>query len=502
MKKLYSLLVLIFVFASISISAQKLIYTPALSSPADGETGQVPNVVLDWDAVTGGSSEITYELQLDVDSTFSSPVTFTSSYTSITTEELLFGTQYFWKVRATDGTNTSYWSETWDFTVFDEVTLWKPNDGHDDDDPDVDLTWRDKTGGTSGPTITGVTHFEIQLDTAATFDSPMLILYEVSGDEFEKSAEYLHFGTTYNWRLRAVHSLDETEWSEVRTFTTIFSVELDDPNNGSTDMGITFELSWDDISGVLDYIIQIDTDPDFSNPTELIAEDNSTMTSMLAFGNLYNWRVRASHMNDDSDWSEVWTFETINTVLLDSPEDGATEVERLPKLEWEEILGASKFQVQYNDSPDFSEPITDIITPDSLPEFQVIYILEKEIEYFWRVRAMDGLIADTTDWSEVWSFTTIGEIGIDDPVFAEENISIFPNPSNGNISLNIETENSLDVKLNILDLVGKSHFENELHFNQGTNSQKIVLNDLANGIYIIKLEQEGNVYTQKLVIDK
>ncbi|MCD4772836.1 MAG: T9SS type A sorting domain-containing protein [Bacteroidales bacterium] len=502
MKKLYSFLVLIFVFATLSISAQKFIYTPALSAPSDADTNQVPNVVLDWDAVTGGSSDITYEVHLDVDSTFSNPVIFTTMNTSVTCEELMFGTQYFWKVRASDGTNTSYWSEIWDFTIFDGIVLWKPNDGHNDDDPDVLLTWRDKTGGLSGPEITGLTYFDIQLDTAVTFDSPMFISYVVDGDVFEKNAEYLHFGTTYNWRVRAGHSLDETEWSDLRTFTTIVAVELDDPNNGSTDMGIVFELEWDKISGILDYIIQIDTDPAFSDPIERISLTNKIMTEELIFGNMYYWRVNANHINDVSEWSEVWTFETINTVLLDSPENGAINVERLPNLEWEEILGASKFQVQYNDSPDFTEPISDVITPDSLPEFQIIYILEKEVEYFWRVRAMDGLIADTTDWSEVWSFTTIGEIGIDNPVFNEANISIFPNPSNGNIFLNIETENSMNVKLSIMDLLGKSFYEKQFQFNHGTNSQKIVLDDLANGIYIVRLENDGKVYTEKLVIDK
>ncbi len=502
MKKLYSFLVLVFVFATLSISAQKYIYTPALSAPSDGAIDQVPNVVLDWDAVTGGSSDITYEVKLDIDSTFSDPVTFTTNTTSVTCEELLFGTKYFWKVQASDGTNTSYWSEIWDLTVFDGITLWKPNDGHNDDDPDVLLKWRNKTGGTSGSLITGLTHFDIQLDTTATFDSPMFISYEVDGDVFEKNAEYLHFGTTYNWRVRAAHSLDETQWFDVRTFTTIIAVELDDPNNGSTDMGIAFDLKWDKITGILDYKIQIDTDPAFSDPIVRISLTNKIMTEQLIFGNIYYWRVNASHINDISEWSEVWNFETINTVLLDYPENGAIDIKRLPKLEWEEILGASKFQVQYNDSPDFTDPIGDAITSDNLPEFQVIYILDKEVEYFWRVRAMDGLIADTTEWSEVWSFTTIGEIGIDDPVFSKSNISIFPNPSYGNIVLNIETKNSMDVNLSIMDLVGKTFYQQQLHYNQGTNSQKIVLDDLANGIYILKLEKDGKVYTEKLIIDK
>jgi hypothetical protein len=502
MKKLYSFLVLVFVFASLSISAQTDIYTPTLSSPSDGVIDQVPNVTLDWDAVTGSSSDISYEVKLDVDSAFSNPVTFNTTTTSIICDELLFGTQYFWKVQATDGINTSYWSAVWDFIVFDTILLQSPMNGNDDDYPNVLLKWRSKTGGLSGPAITGITHFDLQIDTTDTFESPMFISYVVDAGEFQRNAEYLNFGTTYFWRVRAAHSIDETNWSEARIFITIPAVELDDPDNGSTDMGLAFELEWDNINGILNYNIEIDTDPGFSAPITFISEEEEIMTELLVFGNLYYWRVNASHMNDISAWSEVWTFETINTVLLDYPEDDAIDVEISPKFKWDEILGASKFQIQYNDSPDFTDPIVDVITSDSLPEFQVIYILDKEVEYFWRVRAIDGLIADTTEWSEPWSFTTVGEIGIDNPAFNESSISVFPNPSNGNIILNIKTENSLDVNMSIMDLVGKTLNKQLIHFSQGANLQKIDLNNLANGIYIIRLENAGKVYTEKLVIDK
>ena len=53
-----------------------------------------------------------------------------------------------------------------------------------------------------------------------------------------------------------------------------------------------------------------------------------------------------------------------------------------------------------------------------------------------------------------------------------------------------------------MDLLGKTFYKQQLHYNQGINSQKIALNDLANGIYILKLEKDGKVYTEKLVIDK
>jgi len=53
-----------------------------------------------------------------------------------------------------------------------------------------------------------------------------------------------------------------------------------------------------------------------------------------------------------------------------------------------------------------------------------------------------------------------------------------------------------------MDLVGKTLNKQLIHFSQGANLHKIDLNNLANGIYIIRLENAGKVYTEKLVIDK
>ena len=68
----------------LSLSAQVRIYTPELISPADGAINQVPNVTLDWNAVTGGNTGIiNYEVQLDTDPTFPDPIIFQTEFVTV-----------------------------------------------------------------------------------------------------------------------------------------------------------------------------------------------------------------------------------------------------------------------------------------------------------------------------------------------------------------------------------------------------------------------------------
>ena len=155
MKNIY-LLVIAIILPFTFINAQTKVYPPELSSPENGAIDQMPDVVLDWKAVTGESLEIFYEVEIDVDSLFENPQTFPlTEVTALTVEELMFGDKYYWRVRAHDGDNVSDWSEVWSFTVLDYVTIEKPNDGSEVS-PQVTVEWDE---------ITGVDTYQILVDT-------------------------------------------------------------------------------------------------------------------------------------------------------------------------------------------------------------------------------------------------------------------------------------------------------------------------------------------------
>ncbi len=71
MKRIFITTLLISLIGLLNLTAQERIYTPELSLPLNGAVDQMPDVVLDWNAVTGGNTGIIkYDIQLDTDPGF------------------------------------------------------------------------------------------------------------------------------------------------------------------------------------------------------------------------------------------------------------------------------------------------------------------------------------------------------------------------------------------------------------------------------------------------
>ena len=109
---------------------------------------------------------------------------------------------------------------------------------------------------------------------------------------------------------------------------------------------------------------------------------------------------------------------------------------------------------------------------------------------------------DTTAWSEIWSFTVEEEIGINETAFNASNINIYPNPSNGKLFIDIATEETSEVNIYIMDLLGQIQIEETMMFDQGNSSKVFDLNELANGLYIVKLQNGEQSYSYKITIFK
>ena len=493
-------------FIALSIFAQIKIAAPQLVEPENEEINQMPNALLDWSPVSG-SGVITYEAQLDEDPDFSNPVSFTTEFSSFEMENLLFGHTYYWRVMATDINGSGDWSEVFEFTLFDQLTNNKPNDTIHNQVPNVLLKWKNKAGsGSSAVDISGVGEFEYEV----SFDDAFTDVYiesSLSGEEFEVACSELFFDTTYYWHVRAIHDLDECEWSETWSFSTMASPVLIGPVDGATNQMRDVVNSWEVIensadpeeSGVSKYTYQLCTEPDFVSPCASVTIDSISISMAgLEFGETYYWRVNAFHDSDISNWSEPWSFEIINTVVLGSPGNGDT-TSVSPLFEWVAQTGIEEYELNYCKSADFANTVADFVGVPTT-SFQVIFPLDVATEYYWRVRAIwDG---DTTNWSETRNFFTPFPDGIMDNILNYENVNIYPNPSNGFLNVELEAVEKSIVRVSVMDLLGQKVFDNEFRFSEGIETQKIDLNNLENGLYIIKLENENRIFNQKFILDK
>ena len=756
MKNIYTITISLLLLLSVSVFGQNRVYSPTLIEPENGDLGLVPNVLLDWSAVTGNSLIIMYEVQLSVTEDFVSPVTFPQTdITSYEMSNLIFGQQYYWRVRAYDGDEVSDWSEIWSFAVLNTIEIDKPNDnamvyanpliewdelsGLSDIELQIDtayswniipledvtedlnatyiidennmwvagndglilfyngtewatsesgitesindiwftsatngyavgdgglvlhfdgtdwntvadgvtsenllgvffsdensgwvvgeegvtLTYSDGTwavvattntndlhdvyalasdnvwvcgtsetighfngtdwtyeevsnrdlyaiwfkdanngwaAGKSGRIVyfdgsdwteqeTGVTkdllglcfagsmgyaagkngsflvydgywypeaagspdelrsvfvHNDLGLisgvdgtligKTGEGFNSPVATTYNVSADSIEFQLEYLLFGTDYYYRMRGMHAADTTAWSGTKKMTTYAAPELDSPSDGSSDLDLYLEFNWDEYEGVTNYILEIDSNENFTLPRTFGPDQNFEEVNDFVFGTEYFWRVKAQHFNDISDWSETWVFSTTNMIILDSPENEATDVLQCPRYEWVGVAGASKYHVWIDTDMNFSNPL--MVTSDST-FFQCQSSLEQKTVYYWKVRGQAG--ASFSDWSEVWSFETEGPDGIDEN-FDTNTLQIYPNPSNGEFTLQINSLSNDIYELRVVDLVGKEIYQEEMNCNVGSNTRQINLQHLERGIYLVQIIKGEGTVTKKLFI--
>ena len=471
------------------------VYAPALTSPNNAATDQMPDVLLDWDAVVGEIG-LHYELQISDNENFADPEIYMTEATSYNAFELMFGAMYYWKVRAIDNTGTSNWSEARSFSVLSVAELSRPKDEDDDQDINVQLKW-DK--------LTGVTYYECELDTTPDFNSPQYQLFEIPWDDLSNFAdtEFLYFEQIYYWRVRAKHSKDVMDWSETWSFETLIDFKQKKPNNNATDRMPDVELKWEEVEGVNGYFYQLDTDPDFIHPVTYQTQGYEILADTLLFGEKYYWRVLAYHFYDSTQWMNETprNFTVIDEVFLDKPDDEEVNVVIYPLFIWKSIDAVLSYEIQVDVSEEFTNPMIKTISADANESYIEhewrAPALDSTVTYYWRVNATSS--SDVSGWSEVWSFL-VGAIGIDDPVLNEKNIEIFPNPADGPIYIKMNNDRQTNIKIKIIDLLGQEVYGGDINCQEGVTTTQIDTDFLSNGIYMIQLKNGTSSFTRKLVI--
>lgn len=762
MKRFLSTLIFLFVIALIQLAAQNRVYTPNLIEPEDGALGQVPDVILNWQAVSGVHGEVTYDLQLDTDPAFSNPVEFSTDLSGYQMKYLTFGQEYYWRVRAIDGPDMSGWSDVWSFKVLNTMELMKPKDFKADQFPDVELGWKPITGadfydiqidtsfywknmtgitgnnlndadnvsedeawivgdngtivhyagdtftlvqdtlidsdlfsvsmldattgvivgadgailvfdGTLWDTINDVTTADIHgvhmlaADNAWAVGAGGLILnwdgvmwnevtgisedlnavyfvdenngwavgaggfvayyngtewteqtsavtkdlldvyfvtanygwacgaggriqhyngfewmeftsgvskdlhavaflnetqgyaiglegnllefngvewfnttiglqtdyyaldffggssgfaagkdgtimkyglegfatpgniIHVPGDVDVKKMEYLLFGEVYAWRVRARHANDTSGWSPVWSFITIAAPEPQKPADDSENLGLFEKFEWKKITGVVDYTLEISQNPEFTTPLIYISESNIDSIEFYHFGYEYYWRVKANHLEDESDWSPVWHFTITDIVSLSLPQNGAVNQPVRPTLSWDKINGVDGYELIYDTLPDMINPCCEQIVEAPNNDYRIGLPLEGGRTYYWKVRAFKGI--DTTMFSETRSFTVIEPQGVDE-IINENDIAVYPNPSNGYLNISLQADDQTRLQIYVMDLVGQVLVEKELAFTKGQSVHKLDLNNLPNGIYLIRFRNGEQQFSKKINLFK
>ena len=348
---------------------------------------------------------IGHQFQIDTTMNFDSPdlITMDSVNTSFVVNELDYGQTYFVRSRFYHPNDTSGWSRVRSYSIVSEVSTYYPFNTWTDIVPGDSFRWNDGYDGT--------THYRFQLSQMADFKS-VEVDTVVSHDDFIKTrylqAGNLKFNTTYHWRVLMWHQSDTSNWSFPTRFTTIVKPELSRPFNSTLlTTGATTDFIWDPIKNVKQYQLLVDSSMMFNSPLlrDTIVTGNQVQLSELLFRPEYYWKVRAITNGDTSEWSDTWKFTVTNPVRLDGPRNGLENYSFF-SLDWRSIKGTNGYLIHYDTSADFTNPVViqDTGTNDFFHFFTEKPDYLYSTKYFWRVKVFHA--TDTTDWSDVWSFTT------------------------------------------------------------------------------------------------
>jgi len=181
-----------------------------LVSPANGAINQsFSSLALDWTDAFGATG---YELQVDVSPSFtSSPQTYSTTNSNRTLTNLLPGTTYYWRVRATDGNSFGNYTAIWEFSTgsLDDFSLLSPANNSTGHPLNIlTLSWS---------TAQGASGYDLNVSTTSDF-SANVSQHQVGGTSY--NVTNLTQNQTYYWRVRSKQGNVIGNWLPTWQFTT------------------------------------------------------------------------------------------------------------------------------------------------------------------------------------------------------------------------------------------------------------------------------------------
>lgn len=172
--------------------------------------------------------------------------------------------------------------------------------------------------------------------------------------------------------------------------------------------------------------------------------------------------------------------------ILSSPENSAFDQSVNPVMTWNEVSGATSYNIQVSPSPDFDDQV---ISCTGLPStsFSVMG-LSDNTTYYWR--ASTTSVGGTSMWSDTWYFST----GVYNDLSERntEQIKLYPVPVTD--KLFIDGIQDKIVTVSILSAEGKL-----LKEIQGVGIREVEFPDTKKGMYILRILSSGMNYSKKIM---
>ena len=326
---------------------------------------------------------------------------------------------------------------------------------------------------------------------------------------------------------------------------------LTSPVNNSVGQGVSLNLTWVADPNATSYDVQVATDLAFTN---IFSTGNSITNSYaiagLAEGTTYFWRIKPKNSGCSSVFSTENKFTTgvvacpgstssanvpltigttanvtINSTL-NIPAGGVisdvnitmdvthTWINDLTAT----LISPSGTQVQLFARPCTSADIQNIsatfddsganVVCGTDPGITGVVKSTQLLSAFngqsstgtWTLRILDGFNQDGGSLNS-WSINicTIQPLSIDEQEIAISDLVIYPNPNNGNFTVQFNSNSGNEINVNVHDVRGREIFAQSYNSN-GLFNESLQLNNVQSGIYLVTVQDGSRKEVKKIVV--
>lgn len=233
--------------------------------------------------------------------------------------------------------------------------------------------------------------------------------------------------------------------------------------------GVTF--TWETVEGATKYQLQI-AKPNFTNPLQIVLDTiitKTNFTQQLPIGE-YEWKTKALNESYETKYSKR-SFSIIsntdfqsNIVVLNSPKNNFTTNTTIQNLSWQQIIGATGYQIKIMDS-------NNTLINDRLVTQTSLNFTFPEGTFEWNVKASNGAVQTLDSSRSILIDTT------------PPNTPILTSPSNASTTTNRE----VSFQWNRTPILGSSE-KDSIYIYTNSTLTTLQLKKEANSPTVIKLD--------------
>jgi hypothetical protein len=338
---------------------------------------------------------------------------------SDTLKDLMFGKDYFYRIKLIYGLNQTPWSVTRQIRVKSAIGSINPGNGSVINGLTVSFNWTSMSG----------VRFKAELfnDSGQT----QLMRDTLTSANNFAANHPLQLNKWYRWRIRAFHEKDTLPWqvANFRTYTGMLN--LGAPNNNATNVNVRPRFSFRKQTWGTSHVMEIDTGTSFGSTSssfyikviDSFNYDGSFyhyIDTVLRYNQRYVWRVYAFKDSVQAEASQR-TFTTIAAPTNYFPQNNYIGIGTQTNALITGITGSKWVSWELDTAADFSSPHkfsgANQHKPDDFTPQYIEVIFPEDLlfhaKYYWRTRCINDL--DTSLWSFPFNFTTTQDMFLTNP---------------------------------------------------------------------------------------